>query len=97
MDPTAQADMEKRVHQTTVGYRDVSFSDWLNLFLEYALALAHTGSTKEAYEICDSAKVANVFFEVPEHLSLIYVASAGKLCAYIYFPPPFPPYFSPIR
>lgn len=84
MDPTTQADVEKRVHQTTVGYRDVSFSDWLNLFLEYALALAHTGSIKEAYEICDSAKDANVFFEVPEHLSLIYVASAGKLCIYIY-------------
>ena len=90
--------MEKRVHQTTVGYRDVSFSDWLNLFLEYALALAHTGSIKEAYEICDSAKDANVFFEVPEHLSLIYVASAGKLCIYIYiykYPPsPFPPPYS---
>ncbi|ORY69818.1 uncharacterized protein BCR38DRAFT_405494 [Pseudomassariella vexata] len=76
LDPT-QLDQRARTTEVTVGYRDVGWQEWLDLFIEYALNLAHYGKVKEAYSICDSAKDANVFFENPEDIFLIQVAIAA--------------------
>ncbi|KAK8057542.1 TPR-like protein [Apiospora saccharicola] len=72
-----QSNLEKRLHENPVEYRDVTFPEWLDLFVGYALALAQTGQTKEAYKVCDSAKDANVFFEDTANLFLIHIAMAA--------------------
>ncbi|KAK7990955.1 RNA polymerase III transcription factor tfiiic [Apiospora arundinis] len=72
-----QTNLEKRVRENPVEYRDVAFPEWLDLFIGYALALAHFGQTKEAYKVCESAKDANVFFEDPANLFLIHIAMAA--------------------
>ncbi|KAK8091955.1 RNA polymerase III transcription factor tfiiic [Apiospora hydei] len=72
-----QSNLEKRVHENPVEYRDVTFPEWLDLFVGYALALAQVGQTKEAYKICESAKDANVFFEDTANLFLIHIAMAA--------------------
>ena len=64
-----------------VGYRGVPFSEWLDLFLEYAMGLAHTGKAQEAYKVCESARDAVVFSNSKEDMFLIHVAWAGKFCA----------------
>ncbi|KAK8076584.1 hypothetical protein PG994_003856 [Apiospora phragmitis] len=73
----AQSNLEKRAHENPVEYRDVTFPEWLDLFVGYALALAQIGETKEAYKVCESAKDANVFFEDTANLFLIHVAMAA--------------------
>lgn len=65
------------MHENPVEYRDVTFPEWLDLFVGYALALAQTGQTKEAYKVCESAKDANVFFEDTANLFLIHIAMAA--------------------
>ncbi|KAK7937905.1 RNA polymerase III transcription factor tfiiic [Apiospora aurea] len=72
-----QSNLGKRVHENPVEYRDVTFPEWLDLFVGYALALAQIGQTKEAYKICESAKDANVFFEDTANLFLIHMAMAA--------------------
>ncbi|KAH8653483.1 hypothetical protein BX600DRAFT_526676 [Xylariales sp. PMI_506] len=67
----------RKLLETTVSYRDVAFPEWLDLFLELALSLAHLGRTKEAYAVCESAMGANVFFENPEDKFLINITTAG--------------------
>ncbi|KAL1897662.1 transcription factor TFIIIC subunit tfc4 [Sporothrix stenoceras] len=42
-------------------YRGIPFDDWLALFLEYALGLAHAGRTTEAYAVCQSAHDSTVY------------------------------------
>lgn len=61
-----------------VGYRGVPFSDWLVLFLEYALGLAHRGKFTESYKVCESARDAVVFSNSKEDMFLIHVTWAGK-------------------
>jgi general transcription factor 3C polypeptide 3 (transcription factor C subunit 4) len=72
LDPTRSG--TKKVEEVLVSYRNVEFKEWLELFLELALALAHAGKVREAYLVCDSAKDANVFFENTEDLFLIHIA-----------------------
>ncbi|KAI1859223.1 uncharacterized protein JN550_012143 [Neoarthrinium moseri] len=67
----------RKLLETTVSYRNVDFSEWLHLFLEYALSLAHTGHFKDAYNICEAAMGANVFFENPEDKFLINITMAA--------------------
>ena len=66
-----------------VGYRGVPFSDWLDLFLEYAMGLAHTGKAQEAYKVCESARDAVVFSNSKEDMFLIHVAWAGKFRTFV--------------
>ena len=54
------------------------FSDWLDLFLEYAMGLAHTGKAPDAYKVCESARDAVVFSNSKEDMFLIHVAWAGE-------------------
>lgn len=60
-------------------YRGISFSTWLDIFLEYALCLARNGNAHESYELCEAAKDAIVFYHSREDMFLINVAWC--LCA----------------
>lgn len=55
-------------------YRGISFSTWLDIFLEYALCLARNGNAHESYELCEAAKDAIVFYHSREDMFLINVA-----------------------
>jgi general transcription factor 3C polypeptide 3 (transcription factor C subunit 4) len=59
-------------------YRGISFSEWLDIFLEYALCLAKKGFTREAYDICEAAKDAIVFYHSREDMFLIHVCWCSK-------------------
>lgn len=76
-----------------VGYRGVPFSEWLALFLEYALGLAHSDRFTESYKVCESARDAVIFSNSKEDMFLIHVTWAGKrnfLTLPFPFPFPFP-------
>ena len=60
-------------------YRGIPFSEWLDIFLEYALCLAKRGVAREAYDICEAAKDAIVFYHSREDMFLIHVCWCGKL------------------
>lgn len=59
-------------------YRGISFSTWLDIFLEYALCLARNGNAHESYELCEAAKDAIVFYHSREDMFLINVAWCSK-------------------
>jgi general transcription factor 3C polypeptide 3 (transcription factor C subunit 4) len=59
-------------------YRGISFSTWLDIFLDYAMCLARIGKAKESYEICEAAKDAIVFYHSREDMFLIHVAWCSK-------------------
>jgi general transcription factor 3C polypeptide 3 (transcription factor C subunit 4) len=61
-------------------YRHISFSAWLDIFVEYALCLARSGRIQESYEICEAAKDAVVFCQSREDLFLIHVTWCSKSC-----------------
>jgi len=58
-------------------YRGISFSAWLDIFLEYALCLVRYDRHQEAYEICEAAKDAIVFYHSREDMFLIHVCWCG--------------------
>ncbi|CAK7562487.1 MAG: transcription factor TFIIIC subunit tfc4 [Sporothrix epigloea] len=57
-------------------YRGIPFDDWLALFLEYALSLAHAGRTTEAYAVCQSAHDSNVY-QSEDSMFLIHMTWAS--------------------
>ncbi|XP_044718027.1 transcription factor tau subunit sfc4 [Hirsutella rhossiliensis] len=59
-------------------HRGISFEDWLDLFLDYAVGLAVAHRRVEAYQICQAAKDSTVF-QSSEHGFSIYVA--WSVCA----------------
>ena len=61
-------------------YRHISFSAWLDIFVEYALCLARSGRIQESYGICEAAKDAVVFCQSREDLFLIHVTWCSKSC-----------------
>lgn len=58
-------------------YRGIPFSAWLDIFLDYALCLVRYGKHQEAYEICEAAKDAVVFYHSREDMFLIHVCWCG--------------------
>lgn len=60
-------------------YRGIPFSTWLDIFLEYALCLAKNGNAREAYNLCEAAKDAIVFYHSREDMFLIHVCWCGML------------------
>ncbi|RFU27016.1 hypothetical protein B7463_g9320, partial [Scytalidium lignicola] len=54
-------------------YRGISFSVWLDIFLEFAICLARVGRGRDSYEICEAAKDAIVFYHSREDMFLIHV------------------------
>ncbi|KAI9167310.1 Protein VTS1 [Paramyrothecium foliicola] len=59
-------------------HQGISFDNWLDLFLDYAIGLAIAHRTEEAYQVCESAKDSNVF-QSPKYEFVIYVA--WSVCA----------------
>ncbi|KAJ2895518.1 hypothetical protein MKZ38_006393 [Zalerion maritima] len=53
-------------------YLGIPFRDWLNLFLEYALNLARSGLSHDAYQVCESARDSIIFLQSQEDLLLIH-------------------------
>lgn len=49
-------------------------SEWLDIFLEYALCLARNGQSKEAYEICEAAKDSVVWCHIEDDRFLIHMS-----------------------
>ncbi|KAI1310980.1 hypothetical protein F5Y03DRAFT_344639 [Xylaria venustula] len=72
--PNAERQLGER---TAVSYRAVPFSQWLDLFLEYAVSLAHYERFQEAYQVCESARDAEVFNKNREDMFLIHVTWAS--------------------
>ncbi|KAI0857991.1 hypothetical protein F4860DRAFT_505724 [Xylaria cubensis] len=73
-----EANAERQLgERTAVSYRGVSFSEWLDLFLEYALSLAHLERFQESYQVCESARDAEVFAKNREDMFLIHVTWAA--------------------
>ncbi|KAI0386194.1 TPR-like protein [Hypomontagnella monticulosa] len=70
------AGAEKQTKQAPVSYRGVTFDEWLDLFLEYALGLAQMGRFQDAYKVCESARDATIF-KSKEDMFLIHVAWAA--------------------
>jgi general transcription factor 3C polypeptide 3 (transcription factor C subunit 4) len=76
----AEVDERKNVTaEIPENYRGISFGGWLDIFLEYALCLTRYGRHREAYEICEAAKDAIVFYHSKEDMFLIHVCWCGML------------------
>lgn len=59
-------------------YRDLAFSEWMNIFTEYALCLTKMGYTQEAYEICHAIEDSVVFYETKEDKFLTHLVHGSK-------------------
>lgn len=59
-------------------YQGISFENWLDLFLDYAIGLAIAHRRDEAYRVCEAARDSTVF-QSPEHDFVIHVAWGGKV------------------
>lgn len=78
LNPYGQNAERQLGERTAVSYRGVSFGEWLDLFLEYAVGLAHYERFQESYHVCESARDAEVFAKNKEDMFLIHVTWAGK-------------------
>lgn len=58
-------------------HQGISFDNWLDLFLDYAIGLAMTHRRDEAYQVCEAARDSTAF-QAPEHGFIIHVAWTGK-------------------
>ncbi|KAF5981140.1 TFIIIC-like transcription initiation factor, partial [Fusarium bulbicola] len=59
-------------------HQGISFNNWLDLFLDYAIGLAIAHRRDEAYQVCEAARDSTAF-QAPEHGFVIYVA--WSVCA----------------
>ncbi|EFZ01041.2 RNA polymerase III transcription initiation factor complex [Metarhizium robertsii ARSEF 23] len=59
-------------------HQGISFDDWLDLFLDYAIGLAIAHRRQEAYQVCQAAKDSTVF-QSSKHGFIIHVA--WSVCA----------------
>ncbi|KAI0402894.1 hypothetical protein F4802DRAFT_608378 [Xylaria palmicola] len=77
LNPYGPNDERQLGERTAVSYRGVTFSEWLDLFLEYAISLAHYEKFQESYQVCESARDAEVFAKNKEDMFLIHVTWAA--------------------
>ncbi|KAH7313249.1 RNA polymerase III transcription initiation factor complex [Stachybotrys elegans] len=59
-------------------HQGISFDNWLDLFLDYAIGLAVMHRRDEAYQVCEAARDSTVF-QTPKYVFSIYVA--WSVCA----------------
>ncbi|PNP48809.1 hypothetical protein TGAMA5MH_00264 [Trichoderma gamsii] len=59
-------------------HQGISFDDWLDLFLDYAIGLSLVHRREEAYQVCESARDSTVF-QSPQHNFVIHMA--WSVCA----------------
>lgn len=57
-------------------HQGISFDNWLNIFLDYAIGLAMKHQREEAYQVCEAAK-DSVVFQASNHEFLIHIAWTG--------------------
>lgn len=57
-------------------YRELSYDQWLDIFLEYALFLAKE-NIQESYDLIHSAYDATPFGQRKDHSFMIYVCKFG--------------------
>ena len=62
-------------------YLGITFPDWLDIFLENAIALSKHGKIREAYASIKDAMSANVFYHSTDALLLIYVCWFSKFAS----------------
>lgn len=72
-------------------YQGISFGNWLDLFIDYAISLAAEGQYDEAYRVCEAAKDSTVFTVDEDNTFFIYIAWGGKPKP-TNEPPSFPPF-----
>lgn len=65
------------VHSMMETHQGIAFDQWLELFLDYAIALALEHRQEESYRVCESARDSTVF-QSPEHNFSIHVTWSGK-------------------
>ncbi|KAG4257055.1 hypothetical protein FPRO03_04065 [Fusarium proliferatum] len=63
---------------TPDAHQGISFNNWLDLFLDYAIGLATAHRRDEAYQVCEAARDSTAF-QAPEHGFMIHVA--WSVCA----------------
>jgi general transcription factor 3C polypeptide 3 (transcription factor C subunit 4) len=66
-------------------YREISFKDWLDIFIEYALCLAGRGRSREAYDVCEAAIHAIIFCFSREDMFTLHVCYCSKFDACSWF------------
>jgi general transcription factor 3C polypeptide 3 (transcription factor C subunit 4) len=59
-------------------YHGISFDDWLDVFLEYALVLAGQGQSEEAYDTLGAAADASIWYHSKQSTCQIYVCWFSK-------------------
>ncbi|KAK7393974.1 transcription factor TFIIIC subunit tfc4, partial [Neonectria punicea] len=64
--------LEQRSTETD-NHQGISFDNWLDLFLDYAIGLAMVQRRDEAYQVCEAARDSTAF-QTPEHGFIIHVA-----------------------
>ncbi|KAG5986535.1 hypothetical protein E4U52_000158 [Claviceps spartinae] len=74
--PHSQAEHQPNNSLGLTTYQGISFDDWLDLFLEYAIGLAIANRREEAYEVCASAK-DSIVFQSAKHDFTIHIAWSG--------------------
>jgi len=60
-------------------YQGISFDDWLDLFLDYAIYLAVSGQHEESYRVCEAARDCTVFTASADYAFQIYLTWSGRL------------------
>lgn len=63
-------------------HQGISFDNWLNIFLDYAIGLAMNHQRDDAYQVCEAAN-DSVVFKASNHEFLIHVAWTGTF--FIFF------------
>lgn len=58
-------------------HQGITFDDWLDLFLEYAIGLAIANRREEAYQVCAAAK-DSIVFQSTKHDFIIHIAWSGR-------------------
>ena len=64
------------------GHQGISFDQWLDLFLDYAIGLAILHRREEAYQVCEAARDSTVFQSTSSNFR-IYVAWSGKYIPFL--------------
>jgi len=71
-------------HGLPTDFRGITFNEWLDVFLEYALFLARNGDRDESYQICEAIKDSTVFSRSREDMFLVHVVWCSKFPLKIY-------------
>ncbi|KAH7127730.1 hypothetical protein EDB81DRAFT_809969 [Dactylonectria macrodidyma] len=71
--PNAGIDGAEQMASEMDNHQGISFDNWLDLFLDYAIGLAMAHRREEAYQVCEAARDSTAF-QAPEHGFVIHVA-----------------------